>query len=585
MPPSRKTDVAVVVAGQAGQGIQTIESILTRVLKRSGYHVFATKEYMSRIRGGNNSTLIRIGSEQVLANVDRIDYLVPLDEGALAHLADRITPDTLVIGEKEKLKTSCECIDVSFTAIAEEVGGKLYANTVAIAALCGILEGELEILEDFLRKNFSRKGEDVVAKNIEAARKGFEVGAGIMSSGDVPFVVKKHPEVPGHLIVSGAEGVTLGAISGGCRFISSYPMSPGTAVLRRMSQLDDRFGVVVEQAEDEIAAINMAIGAWYAGARAMVTTSGGGFALMEEGVSLAGITESPMVIHIAQRPGPATGMATRTEQADLDLAVYSGHGEFPRIVYTPGGTEEAFELTHRAFEMADQFQVPVFILTDQYLIDSYYSVPHLPVEKMVVEDRTIKTTKRYMRYAFTDNGISPRGLPGFGKGLVAVDSHEHTEDGHITEDIGIRNRMMEKRMGKFMLIEKESVPPTLIGSEDFKILVVGWGSTKHMLAEATELLRRDDIAVLHFPQVYPVPPGTQELLEKAETSILVENNYSGQLGKLLRTHCGFTFSHEILQYDGRPFCSDLLARKILKAAGRRASGPKTSSPKRSRRKK
>ena len=264
-------------------------------------------------------------------------------------------------------------------------------------------------------------------------------------------------------------------------------------------------------------------------------------------------------------------MATRTEQADLELAVYSGHGEFPRIVYAPGGTEEAFALTHRAFEEADRLQVPVFLLTDQYLIDSYYSVEGLPVTELSVNDRTVVATADYKRYAFTENGISPRAVPGSGDGVVAVDSHEHTEEGHITEDIDIRNRMMEKRMGKVDLIATDSVPPTLVGPEDYKTLVVGWGSTKHMLVEAVGLLKRDDIAVLHFSQVYPVPPGTQELLEKAETSILVENNYTGQLGKLLRTHTGITFDHEILQYDGRPFCSEYLAGKILKIAGPRGS--------------
>ena len=568
--PDVMKDVAIVVAGQAGQGIQTIESVLTRVLKRSGYNVFATKEYMSRIRGGSNSTLIRVGSEQIRANVDRIDLLVPLDSKSLEHLADRISPNTLILGEKEKLDTDCECIDVSFTAIAEEVGGKIYANTVAIAALCGVLEGDLGVLEEFLSTHFARKGEEIVSKNVEAARRGFEVGNGLRSSGEAAFSLQKQPEVSEHALVSGAEAVTLGAISGGCRFISSYPMSPGTAVLTRMSQLDDRFGIAVEQAEDEISAINMAIGAWYAGARAMVTTSGGGFALMEEGVSLAGITESPMVIHIAQRPGPATGMATRTEQADLELAVYSGHGEFPRIVYAPGGTEEAFDLTHRAFEVADRYQVPVFILTDQYLIDSYYSVDSLPVSELSVNEQIVPTASGYKRYAFTEDGISPRGVPGLGEGVVAVDSHEHTEDGHITEDKDIRNRMMEKRMGKRGLIAADAVGPSLTGPEDFKTLVVGWGSTKHMLIEAVGLLQRDDVAVLHFSQVFPVPPMAQEIMEKAQRLILVENNYTGQLGKLLGIHTGCTFDHEILQYDGRPFCSELLAKRILKLAGRRS---------------
>ncbi len=559
-------DVAIVVAGQAGQGIQTIESILTMVLKRSGYHVFATKEYMSRIRGGSNSTLIRVGYERTPANVDRIDILVPLDDDAIDHLAPRISPKTLIIGERKNLSTRGEIVDISFTRIAEETGNRIYANTVAIATLCGVMEGQLTVLEDHLSHRFKNKGASVVSGNLEAARKGYRMGCELRSSGKVTFQLKNNPEAANEVLVSGGEAVALGAISGGCRFISSYPMSPGTAVLNFMARHDNRFGMVVEQAEDEIAAVNMAIGAWYAGGRAMVTTSGGGFALMEEGVSLAGITESPLVVHIGQRPGPATGMATRTEQADLNLALHSGHGEFPRIIYTPGSIEEAFKLTHRAFNAADRYQVPVFVLTDQYFIDSYYSVPDLDAGAAEAEDHTVRTPADYKRYAFTDNGISPRGIPGFGEGLVCADSHEHTEEGHITEAIELRNRMMQKRMVKMDLIVNDSVAPTLIGPEKYRVLVICWGSNYHIAAEAVALLGKDDIAVLHFSQVFPLPPETYDLLERAETTIIVENNYTGQFDRLMRAYVGFHAGHSIRQYDGRPFCSEALARKILKLA-------------------
>ena len=559
-----KRDVAIVVAGQAGQGIQTIESILTMVLKRSGYHVFATKEYMSRIRGGSNSTLIRVGYERVPANVDRIDILVPLDDDAIDHLSSRISPETLIIGERQSLNTECEIVDISFTRVAEKAGGKIYANTVAIAVLYGVLEGELRILEEYLSDHFEKKGESVVSGNLEAARQGYRMGCELRSSGKAAFQMLKRPETANEILISGGEAVALGAISGGCRFIASYPMSPGTAVLTYMARHDSLFGIVVEQAEDEIAAVNMAIGAWYAGGRAMVTTSGGGFALMEEGVSLAGITESPLVVHIGQRPGPGTGMATRTEQADLDLALHSGHGEFPRIIYAPGRIEEAFKLTHRAFNAADQYQVPVFVLTDQYFIDSYYCVPDLDTDAAGVKDHTVRTLADYKRYAFTEDGISPRGVPGFGDGLVCVDSHEHTEEGHITEGIELRNRMMEKRMGKMDLIAHDSVAPTLIGPDKYRVLVICWGSNYHIVAEAVALLRKDDIAVLHFSQVFPLPPETSDLLERADTTILVENNYTGQFGRLLKAYAGFDAGHNIRQYDGRPFCSEALAKKILR---------------------
>jgi 2-oxoglutarate ferredoxin oxidoreductase subunit alpha len=561
-------DVTIVVGGQAGQGIQTIEFILTRVLKRSGYHVFATKEYMSRIRGGSNSTLIRVGAKRAPANVDRIDMLIPLDSGALAHLAGRISNKTLIIGEKKTLTTECDCVDIPFTAIAEEAGGKIYANTVAIGVLCGILEADLPVLEGYLKEHFGRKGEEVVARNVKAAEAGYKTGGDMRSSGRVAFSIDKDPQVTEDLLISGAEAVSLGAISGGCRFISSYPMSPGTAILTYLSTHDEKFGIVAEQAEDEIAAVNMAIGASYAGARAMVTTSGGGFALMEEGVSLAGITETPLVIHLGQRPGPATGMATRTEQADLDLALYAGHGEFPRVIYAPGRTEDAFTLTHRAFNVADRYQVPVFVLTDQYFLDSYYSIPSLEADSLINEDYLTETGGDYRRYRLTEDGISPRGIPGFGSGLVAVDSHEHTENGHITEEIDVRNLMMEKRMGKMESIIADSVPPVLMGPEDYRVLVIGWGSNFHIISEAVQLLRKDDIACLHFSQVFPLPPETSGFLDQADVTVVVENNFGGQFARLLRAYGGFEVSHHILQYDGRPFCSELLARKILKIARR-----------------
>jgi 2-oxoglutarate ferredoxin oxidoreductase subunit alpha len=563
-----KSDVAIVVGGQAGQGIQTIEFIVTMILKRSGYHVFTTKEYMSRIRGGSNSTLIRVGSHRVRANVDRIDLLLALDSDILNHLSDRITDGTLIVGEKDKLATDRPCLDVPFTRIAEQAGGKIYANTVAIGTIAGILEADRGAVDQYLTEHFSRKGEETVARNVQAAGLGYEAGCALRNSGMVSFALEKHPDISGELVVSGAESIALGAISGGCRFVAAYPMSPSTAVLTYLSKNDTKFGLVAEQTEDEIAAVNMALGAWYSGARGMVTTSGGGFALMEEGISLAGITETPLVVHVGQRPGPATGMATRTEQADLDLVLYSGHGEFPRIVYTPGTTQDAFSLTHRAFNAADRYQVPVFILSDQYFVDSYYNVPSLAVEDHAIEDHVVRTDKDYMRYRITGDGISPRGVPGYGEGFVAVDSHEHTEDGHITEDIGIRNSMMEKRMGKLDAISADSVPPVLVGPEDYRVLVIGWGSNYHIIEEAVRLLRKDDIAFLHFGQVFPLPPETYGYLERADVTIAVENNYTGQFARLLRTYAQYDVDHRILQYDGRPFCSELLARKILKLARR-----------------
>ena len=354
----------------------------------------------------------------------------------------------------------------------------------------------------------------------------------------------------------------MGAIAGGCNFVSSYPMTPSTPVLTFLARHSKEFNIVVEQAEDEIAAINMALGAWYAGARGMVTTSGGGFALMAEGLSLAGIIESPIVIHLAQRPGPATGLPTRTEQGDLLFALFAGHGEFPRIIFTPGTLDEAFYLTWKAFNLADMFQIPVFVLTDQYFIDSYYNIPKLGISKIKIEQHITVTDPDYKRYTLTDDGVSPRGIPGKGNGLVVVDSDEHDYEGHITEDHDVRINMVDKRLRKLDSIIKEAFPPKLVGQEDSRNIVVCWGSTYNIVTEAIERLERDDVSMLHFKQVYPLHTDTHKYLEKAENRIIVENNATSQFGSLLKLFTGIDIQTKILKYNGLAFSVEELTEEL-----------------------
>jgi 2-oxoglutarate ferredoxin oxidoreductase subunit alpha len=354
----------------------------------------------------------------------------------------------------------------------------------------------------------------------------------------------------------------MGAIAGGCNFIAAYPMSPSTGVLVFLAKHASQFGLIAEQAEDEIAAINMALGAWYAGARAMVSTSGGGFALMTEGVSLAGMLESPIVIHLAQRPGPATGLPTRTEQGDLELALYAGHGEFPRIILAPGRIEDAFFLTQKAFNLADKYQVPVFVLTDQYFMDSYYNMPSLDLSHARIEKHVVKTTKEYRRYELTANGISPRGIPGFGEGLVSVDSDEHDTEGHITEDLDLRTKMVDKRLTKAEVMASDAIPPELVGPKDYKTVIVGWGSTHNVINEAMQNLGRDDVAFLHFKQVYPLPKETPDFLSKAERTVIIENNATCQFGKLIKLNTGIDIENRILKYNGLSFSVKEVTEKL-----------------------
>ncbi|MFN4224290.1 MAG: 2-oxoacid:acceptor oxidoreductase subunit alpha [Fervidobacterium nodosum] len=558
MQEIRKNEVSIVLSGAAGQGIQAVEHILTRVAKDSGFYVFATKEYMSRVRGGNNSTEIRISEKPVYAYVDRIDILVPLNDNALDRLRKRITKDTIILGNPKYVSKEENSISVKFEEIAESFGNKIYENSVAIGVLSGIIGADEEALVKHISEYFKKKSEEVIKANVNAALKGYEIGKEL----DLRIEIKSDQRVKNQILMNGSEAVAKGAIAGGCNFISSYPMSPATTVFTELSRLSSQYGILVDQAEDEIAAANMAIAAWYAGARAMVSTSGGGFALMTEAISLSGMIETPIVVHLGQRPGPATGLPTRTEQGDLNLVLYAGHGDFPRIIYAPGNLCEAYQLSAKAFNVADKYQVPVFVLTDEYFLDSFYNVQDMPEVK--VERYIVKTDENYRRYEITEDGISPRGIPGYGKGLVRVDSDEHDEYGHITESEEVRIKMVDKRLRKLNKILDDFVEPKLFGDTNYEYLVVSWGSTQHIIKEAVEKLGNEKIAVLHFSQVYPIAPHVKGYFEKAKKVIFVEQNATGQFANLLKLELGVDTSNRILKYSGYVFSVEELVEKIGK---------------------
>ncbi|MBN2398008.1 MAG: 2-oxoacid:acceptor oxidoreductase subunit alpha [Deltaproteobacteria bacterium] len=565
--PAKKDDISVVLCGAAGQGIQTVEQLLTHAFKHAGYNLFSTKEYMSRVRGGSNSTQMRVSSRKVQACLERIDILFPLNREALKHVRRRITPETIILGERETLLDPGEgediaIIDIPLSTIASEIGGSIYANIIATGVIAAFFGIDKESIIDDLKERFSDGEKTVMTHNIRAVKRGYEIGAELIASKIVSISIEKDPEIADEIIINGGEAVGMGAIAGGCNFISSYPMTPSTSVLTFLAQQSKEFDIIVEQAEDEIAAINMAIGAWYAGARGMVTTSGGGFALMTEGLSLAGAMESPMVIHLAQRPGPATGLPTRTEQGDLDMALYAGHGEFPRVIFTPGTIEEAFDLTARAFNLADRYQVPVFILTDQYLIDSYYNIPMIDASAIGIERHIVSTEEGYRRYALTDSGISPRGIPGNGKGLVVVDSDEHDEEGHITEDHDTRVRMVDKRLGKRPLLAQEAILPASLGETPGETVIVCWGSLRAIAEEAVRRIGRRDLSLLHFSQVYPLHPDTSQILKQAKRLVIVEGNATSQFSRILKIHAGVDIETKITTYSGLPFSVEELEGRL-----------------------
>jgi 2-oxoglutarate ferredoxin oxidoreductase subunit alpha len=555
-------NASIVLAGAAGQGIETVAGFLATVLKITGYNVFVTREFMSRIRGGTNSLQIRVSSKELGSYSQRSDIIIPLTVESIPHLAKygRFSDQTIIIGEKEILDSSDfrsqRLVPIPFQKIANDIGGRIYSNTIAAGVVADIFGVTEETAHAYLKKRFSMKGEEVINKNLEAFQAGTKYGHELIKSGLIKYQIKPNKHVTENILLSGTEAVALGALAGGCNFIASYPMSPSTGVLVFLSSRAKKMRIVVDQAEDEISAINKGIGAWYAGGRAIITTSGGGFSLMAEGLSLSGMTETPIVIHLAQRPGPATGLPTRTEQGDLQLALYSGHGEFPRVIYAPGTPSDGFELTQRAFNVAAKFQVPVIILTDQYFLDSTFTDKSIDLDKFKIENHIIETKAGYQRYKLTRDGVSPRGIPGYGSGLVNVDSDEHDEDGHISEDLHLRSRMVDKRLKlKMDKLRSDSLEPRLIGSKNYKTLVVGWGSNYYSIHEALRNLEKDNVGMLYFNQVYPLNMSTLGLLEAADQVLSIENNATGQFSRLIQLETGFSIREEnmLLKYDGLPF--------------------------------
>ncbi|MDP2850405.1 MAG: 2-oxoacid:acceptor oxidoreductase subunit alpha [Sulfuricurvum sp.] len=550
-----RSSVSVLIGGSAGQGIASIETLLTKGFKRGGFYTFSTKEFMSRVRGGSNTTLIRISDKPVNAPDFKVDIFVPLDTNAFFHAQERITNETFVVAKKGDYECDCVLYDYDLENLAKEIGNPIVSNTIAAAFIFGLLGCDGAVLREIVAEFYT---DELLEVNLKALEIGSELAR---ENGNCRYCIAPNSSMSpkNDLFLSGTDGVGFGAIAGGCNFISSYPMSPSTGVLTFLAKQSRNFGICVEQAEDEIAAFQMGLGVWYGGGRAITTTSGGGFALMGEGLSLSGITETPMVVYLAQRPGPATGLPTRTEQGDLELAIYSGHGEFPRIVLAPGDPKECFELARKAFELADAYQVPVILMSDQYLADSYFTVERFEIDPISPPHHIVKTDADYKRYLLTPEGISPRGIPGYGEGLVLVDSDEHSEEGLITESMSVRNEQHTKRLQKRPLVEKEAILPDVEADGD--IAVVGWGSTKYIIKEAVERIADKRLSTVHFSWVYPLSEAQLAPLQKAKRLIVVENNATGQFAKLLRLH-GISVDAQILKSDGLSFFVDELSEKI-----------------------
>jgi 2-oxoglutarate/2-oxoacid ferredoxin oxidoreductase subunit alpha len=551
----------ILIGGEAGQGLVTVGSLLAKVLVRQGFHIVVTQDYQSRIRGGHNTFAIRVSTQPIAAPQERVDLLVALNAETIALHRERLSPSGTIVADESFAGAEGACLAVPF----KQIDGGRQVNIVALGVAASLLGLSRERCAEAVHAAFGKKDPKVAEENERALANAFEWAAGKRA----PCECLASPAgAPKRLLMNGNDAIALGALSAGIKFHAFYPMTPSTSIALTLAAHAKRMGIVVEQAEDEIAAINMAIGASYAGAPSMVSTAGGGFALMVEGVSLAGMTETPVVIVVGQRPAPATGLPTRTEQGDLEFVLHAGHGEFPRALFAPGDVEECFHLTRRAFELAERTQSPVFLLTDQFLADSDRAVLPFDLSKaapIAVGADPGRVAAPYRRFALAPDGVSPRLLPGQSAHLVVVDSDEHTEDGHITEDLGVRKAMVEKRLAKMAILRREAVPPSFEGDDAPDVLLVSWGSTKGAALEAAAGLRASGrkAGTLHFSQLWPLEPSQfLDRLRRAKEVVGVESNATAQFARLLRRETGFEIRRTLLRYDGLPITPEWIVERL-----------------------
>jgi len=565
-------ELNIIVGGEAGQGVQSVGFWLAKVFARAGYHVFADQDYESRIRGGHNFFRVRVGEQPVGAITETIDVLISLNEETIDLHLPELTGDGVVIFDADTIKKSyanAKLFNVPMVKLAEEkAGNNLMTNTVALGAALGLLKCDFEVIRKVLIDQFGAG--DIGEGNVKAAQAGFE-----HAQANYKGSFQKKLTPPGNgsrMLLSGSEAIALGALAAGCNFMSAYPMTPTTPILEYLAAKAKDFNIVVVQPEDEISAINMTIGAAYAGARAMTATSGSGFCLMVEGIGLAGITETGVVIIEGQRPGPAVGLPTRTEQGDLQFVLNCHQGDFPRAILAPADVADSFWLTVKAFNLAEKYQTPVIVMTDHYLSTVYATVDRFDLTKISIDrgllySESNGSPEEYKRHLITPSGISPRAFPGMSKALVITDADEHNETGHLIEDARTRKEQMDKRQRKLIPLQKEIAAPLLYGNANAETTLIGWGSTCGALKEAVDILNRDNVSVnlLHFTELWPFPgDDTLKVLEKSKKSYVVESNATGQLARLIRQETGKKVTGTILKYDGRPFTPAYIVQELKK---------------------
>ncbi|MFB6116993.1 2-oxoacid:acceptor oxidoreductase subunit alpha [Halosegnis sp.] len=577
-------DLNWAIGGEAGDGIDSTGKIFAQALSRAGRHVFTSKDFASRIRGGYTAYKVRTSVDRVESVVDRLDILIALTERTVEENMDELHEGSVIIYDGERtMMSDFEApdgmigLDVPLKRLAEEAGGAIVRNIVALGAACEVAEFPIENLDESLEKRFANKGEAIVDTNKEAARLGQEY---VQEEYDHEFGYELETTDNDYVLLNGDEAIGMGAIAAGCRFYAGYPITPATDVMTYLTGRIDDFGGKVVQAEDELSAVNMALGAARAGARAMTATSGPGIDLMAETFGLVATSETPLVIADVMRSGPSTGMPTKQEQGDLDMALYGGHGEIPRFVVAPTTVSECFWKTVEAFNLAEKYQTPVYLLSDlamavteQTFPPEVFDMDEVEIDRgKVVDEETIDEWQndagQFQPHAITEDGVSPRAFPGTSEGAHMSTGLEHDELGRRTEETDMRVEQVDKRNRKVETArEREDWSPREFGNPDSDNLVVSWGSNEGAMREAIGFLEEDgiDVRFLSVPYLFPRPDLT-EAFEAADEVVVVECNATGQFADALE-HDTLQRVERLNKYNGVRFKADELANDLKQALG------------------
>jgi 2-oxoglutarate/2-oxoacid ferredoxin oxidoreductase subunit alpha len=577
----QKDSVVVRIAGAAGDGIASSGELFGKICSRVGLHVMAYNAFQSAIRGGHVWLQLNVGTNTTLTHGEKPDVVILLNRTSPAvHIPDVreggivFYNSSLITQDLSKMRDDLTYYHFPFREMVTDPGvTAVMANLMLVGCVVHVLGLNAKVGLEFIQDRFKKKGDEVVKIN----QRVFQLGIDWAKKNCKPVEVSLKGDGVKRMFLTGNHAFGMGLLAHGLKFYAAYPMSPSTGILHYLATKSKSHKIVVKQTEDELAAVNFVVGAAHAGARAATATSGGGFALMTEGVGLAGMLEEPIVVINVQRGGPSTGIPTKQEQGDLNQMLGAAHGEFARIIIAPRDVRDAFNTAGRALNLAEKYQTPVLVLSDTFLSEHFETAEPFKVEQSIDRGKTIrKADDPYKRFLITDDGVSPRLVPGVPGGMYCSPSDEHDEEGVVPSDVlaglpdarEMRNRMHEKRMKKIDTMRAEDMrPPTLTGPKDADLTLLGWGSTFDAIEEACQFLSREGLKVnqLHFTDLFPLPiEKTLEILNSCKEIISVENNFTGQLAQLIRTETGYHVKRFVRRYDGEPFTGEDIYNRIKK---------------------